>query len=121
MVRKGAALICMSSTTVLKRGGTASGLLQHRATARAGLEGDDTLELQQPQCLAQRATRPVWYFSSMVRSGAMRSPGLSPSRRLSRTMRWATIIAALGGRVDMPAAREWCWPSHASLQNNGKH
>src|SRR5689334_18757381 len=46
--------------------------------------------------------RPVWYFSSMVRSGASRSPGDRPSRNASCTIRCATRSAALGGRVEVP-------------------
>ena len=74
---------------------------EHRTAPWSGLEGDHSLELQQPQRFSQGAAAGLVLLEHRP-LGPSRSPGFRPSRSASWTMRWATRRAALGGRVEVP-------------------
>ena len=100
MLRNGAAFSCMSSTRLLARC-DASGSMSTGPPRGPGLRVMTPWNSSSRNA-SRSVPRPVWYFSSIVRSGASRSPGFRPSRSASWTMRWATRSAALGGRVEVP-------------------
>ncbi len=90
----------MSSTSVLPRW-LASGFCSTGPPRGPGLS-EMTPWNSSSRSASRRVPRPVWYFSSMVRSGSSRLPGTRLPRIASCTMRWATSIAALGGRWAAP-------------------